>query len=255
MSERKIKSLVFDKDGVILDLAETWVPVIRAIADFTVSQVPRKSRGDVDRATLLKQVGIEDESGAVDPVGLFARGSHADVRDAWQAVLPDGMIDLRNDADYLCEVRRISNELAFGKAVPKGDVATPLKRLADAGFKLALLTNDSEESARQGLAEIGIDHLFSPFLGADSGHDAKPKPHGLLHCCREHGSLPEQTLMVGDTGADYGAAVNAGVADFICICDDPENRPHESIKTENVITTIAELPDLLIARGDMAPPR
>ena len=32
-----IKSLVFDKDGVLLDLIETWLPVMQGLAEYTVS--------------------------------------------------------------------------------------------------------------------------------------------------------------------------------------------------------------------------
>ena len=39
-----IKLLVFDKDGVILDLAQTWLPVVRAVADYTISRIPPAAR-------------------------------------------------------------------------------------------------------------------------------------------------------------------------------------------------------------------
>ena len=32
-----IRSLVFDKDGVILDLVGTWFPVMQALADYTLT--------------------------------------------------------------------------------------------------------------------------------------------------------------------------------------------------------------------------
>ena len=128
---------------------------------------------------------------------------------------------------------------------------TPLRALAESGFKLAVLTNDSEESARRSLGELGIESLFHPIIGADSGHGGKPEPHGLLHCLSVHGTDPSQALMIGDTGADFGAAVNARVADFICIADDPQYRPHENVKIENVIARLTELPDLLARRGAM----
>ena len=57
--------------------------------------------------------------------------------------------------------------------------------------------------------------------------------------------------MIGDTGADFGAAVNARVADFICIADDPQHRPHEDVKVENVIARLTDLPDLLVRLGIM----
>ena len=75
-----IKSLVFDKDGVLLDLIETWLPVMQGLAEYTLSLVPADSGRPVSRAMLLSSVGINDDTGRVDPNGLFARGSFFEIR-------------------------------------------------------------------------------------------------------------------------------------------------------------------------------
>ncbi len=245
-----IRSLVFDKDGVILDMAGTWLPVARHVADYTVSRQP-EGEGQVTRAELLAAVGVDDATGAIDPRGMFAAEPFVRVRSAWQAMLPPGMIDLNKDRRYRDEVRRLAQEMTEGNVVAKGDVETPLRQLAAAGFRIAMLTNDSEASARRNMVELGIADLFDPIIGVDSGHGPKPEPHGLLHILDRHGSTQDEALMIGDTGADYGAAVNAGVADFICIADDPAHRPDESVKVDNVIARLSALPDLLVRRGDM----
>ena len=246
-----IRSLVFDKDGVILDLVQTWFPVVEKLVDHTLTRLPSDNVHSVTRADLLAAVGVDEATGDIDPMGLFAMGSFTEIRAAWQTLMPPGTIDLREDEGYRAEVKRLVRELAHGRSVPKGDVVTPLRSLAEHGFHLALLTNDSEDSARRSLGELGIESLFDPIIGADSGHGGKPDPHGLLHCLSVHGVDPSEALMIGDTGADFGAAVNACVADFICIADDPDHRPHRDVKIENVISRLVELPDLLVRRGDM----
>ena len=240
-----IKSLVFDKDGVILDLIETWLPVMQSLADYTLELVPAGGDTQVSRAALLSKIGIDDTS------GLIARGSFFEIRAVWQTLLPPDMINLQQDESYRREVKRIVQEQGRGNAVPKGELLAPLTRLVEAGLRLAVLTNDSEGSARQGLEELGLQHLFDPVIGADSGHGGKPDPRGLLHCCAMHGSDPSETLMIGDTGADYGAAINADVGGFICIADDPAQRPDMAIDVADVIPRLSDLPDLLIRRGDM----
>jgi len=114
----------------------------------------------------------------------------------------------------------------------KGDVATPLRALHQNGYLLAVVTNDDEESARQNLHDLGISDLFLSVVGANSGHGSKPDPDGLLHCCHLAGVRPEESIMVGDTIADYGAACAAGCKGFICIADAYEFRPHEDIQPE-----------------------
>ena len=246
-----IRSLVFDKDGVILDLVGTWFPVMQALADYTLTLQPNHAVSGLTRADLLDAVGVDDTSGHINPLGVCAAGSFRDIWAAWQAMLPTDTTPLTENEVYQAEMRRLARELVHGKAVPKGDVATPISRLTSAGFRIALLTNDSEESARHGLEQLGILELFDPVIGVDSGHGGKPEPHGLLHCIAAHGAAPEEALMIGDTDADFGAAKAAGVADFICIADGPEERPHSDVSVENVIPRLSDLPDLLVRRGDM----
>ena len=179
-----IRSLVFDKDGVILDLVGTWFPVVEKLVDYTLDRLPEEGRATVTRGSLLASVGVDEATGQIDPLGIFAMGSFTDIRAAWQKLMPPGMIDLREDESYRLEVRKLVRELAHGNTVPKGDVVTPMTRLAEAGFRLAVLTNDSEESARGSLEEIGILSLFDPVVGADSGFGGKPDPQGYCIACR-----------------------------------------------------------------------
>jgi phosphoglycolate phosphatase-like HAD superfamily hydrolase len=55
--------------------------------------------------------------------------------------------------------------------------------------------------------------------------------------------------MVGDTMADYGAAIAAKAGDFICIADSVDNRPHQDIHHGNVIGRIDQLPALMARRS------
>ena len=57
-----IKSLVFDKDGVILDLIETWLPVMQSLADYTLGLVPAGADTTLNRAALLSKIGIDDKT-------------------------------------------------------------------------------------------------------------------------------------------------------------------------------------------------
>lgn len=245
-----IKLLVFDKDGVILDLIGTWLPVVRAVADYTITRLPAGYDGTVTRADLLAVIGVDDQQDIIDPTGLFAAAPFAEIRSAWQSVLPPDMIRLNSDPDYKDKVAHLVLELARGQTVAKGDVKTPLTALHQAGFKLAVLTNDDTSSAEQNLKDLEIDHLFSPIIGANAGHGGKPEPHGLWHCCAVNGVDASETIMIGDTNADYGAAINAAVADFVCIADDPAHRPDPAVKIANVIARLSDLPGLLARRND-----
>jgi len=113
------------------------------------------------------------------------------------------------------------------------------------GYQLAMVTNDNERSARQSLHDLGIADLFCAVIGADSGFGSKPDPDGLLHCCDIAGVMPDASIMVGDTIADYEAAMAAGCKSFVCIAGAFEFRPHHDIQPEFVIADLMGLPGLL----------
>ena len=239
--------VIFDKDGVILDLQATWLPVARAVAAHTATLIPNLGgvMPVITTEDLLRAIGVDDQHGHIDPKGIFATGSFAQMRAKWQAMLPPQLIDLEHDWAYRDAVQTIVHEQTRQTTKAKGDVVTPLHALYKDGYQLALVTNDSESSARQSLDDLGIAHLFCAIVGADSGFGSKPDPDGLLHCCDIAGVMPDASIMVGDTIADYGAAMAAGCKAFVCIADAFEFRPHDDIKPEFVIADLMGLPELL----------
>ena len=81
--------VIFDKDGVVLDLQATWLPVVRAVAVYTASLIPSNgATPQVTTADLLRAIGVDDAVGHIDPKGIFATGSFAQIRTKWQAMLP-----------------------------------------------------------------------------------------------------------------------------------------------------------------------
>ena len=58
--------IVFDKDGVILDLEATWLPVARAVAQYTASRIPDDWDGNVGAPDLLAAIGVNDKTGLID---------------------------------------------------------------------------------------------------------------------------------------------------------------------------------------------
>ena len=239
--------VIFDKDGVILDLQATWLPAARALAAHTVTLIPSVGgvKPAITAADLLHAIGVDDLRGHIDPQGIFATGSFAEIRAKWQAMLPPQMIALEHDMAYRDAVQTIVHEQTRQTTKAKGDVVTPLHALHKDGYQLAMVTNDNERSARQSLHDLGIADLFCAVIGADSGFGSKPDPDGLLHCCDIAGVMPDASIMVGDTIADYGAAMAAGCKAFVCIADAFEFRPHDDIQPEFVIADLMGLPGLL----------
>ena len=80
-----IKAIIFDKDGVLLNLEATWFKHAIALADF----VAELAGANANPAIFYQAIGIDTQNGTIDPNGLFAAGTMADLVDAFIDLAPD----------------------------------------------------------------------------------------------------------------------------------------------------------------------
>ena len=241
-----IKEIIFDKDGVLLDLEATWLNSAIAMTHF----VAELTDGRHPPAAFQTIIGIDETTRQIDANGLFAAGSSADQFREFVRFDPALEPLLFQDVEVRQKLRSIFLETrdatldAVG-SVPNGDVVSPLKALHEAGYKLAVLTNDSEGSARQSCEAVGIAPYFEMIVGYDSGFGSKPEPNGLLGICQALGIAPEQAVMVGDTYADLGAAQAAGAGLFIGISNIYPDCPEALKSVEYLLPDLTGLPAIM----------
>lgn len=238
--------LVFDKDGVLLELNSTWLPVILAMGQY----LEDRCGGATKRDALLAAVGVNiipgTDEGEIEENSVFAAGTFANMRDIWSALEP-ALIPVFDDMEnYRNDINQIVMTTARGKTIPKGDVKKGLEELKALGFKLAVATNDNMASAAINLEDLGINHLFDVVICADSGFGRKPEGGGLREACRATGIPPERAIMVGDTATDFLAADDAGFKGFITIADQAPTKPDFIPTTDAVLVSVEDLSALLI---------
>ena len=105
---------------------------------------------------------------------------------------------------------------AYAKVSGDNTVAYPnvsegLKKLKQAGFTLALVTNKPSQFVPKILESFGWSELFTEVLGGDSLPTKKPDPEPLRHVCRTLQIAPEHTVMIGDSKNDIFAGQNANI--------------------------------------------
>lgn len=232
--------IIFDKDGVLLDLTSTWLPVARDITHhlsaLTHHKVPATRFQDI--------IGINEETEQIDPDGLFAAGSFLDQQQACAAHAPELGAHYATP-EYHEAIMAIVDENAKRAPVPLGDVPHTLERLKQSGYKLAVLTNDSEKSAIRSLTKMGITAYFEMVVGYDSGYGGKPDPAGFEAICRACGTAPENSCMIGDTGADRNVAIAAKAGLFVGISARYPDSTKALDGVEHLLPSIERLPDLL----------
>ena len=89
-------------------------------------------------------------------------------------------------------------------------VVEGLRQMQADGLTLACLTNKPLAFAAKLLADKDLSGFFALTFGGDSFERKKPDPLPLLKTCQALGTLPWQTLMVGDSSNDAQAARAAG---------------------------------------------
>ena len=86
-----------------------------------------------------------------------------------------------------------------------------LRDMHDAGHRLAIATGKSRRGLDRALEKTGLAPLFhATRCGEESA--TKPAPGMLLDLMAMLGTIPERTVMIGDTTHDLQMAANAGVA-------------------------------------------
>jgi phosphoglycolate phosphatase len=125
-----------------------------------------------------------------------------------------------------------------------------LEQLYHSGVRQGLCTNKPVEVTRQILNALDIAGFFGSVIGGDSTSAKKPDPTPLLACLEELGLDPDDAVMIGDSGADVGAARAAGVP-VILVPDGYTGAPASSLGADYVVNNLAEIPNRLYPRSPL----
>jgi 2-haloacid dehalogenase len=92
------------------------------------------------------------------------------------------------------------------------EVPGALRRLGDAGLRLAALTNSTQEVARAQLTHAGLIDLFELVLSADTVGRLKPAPEPYVMAAERLGVAVEQVRLIAAHAWDVAGAARAGCA-------------------------------------------
>ena len=189
------RAVVFDKDGTLIDVHDTWGPVFATI----LPEIAEERTAEVAGA-----LGVVLPEATLRPDSVVIAGSNADIV-AVMAPLLD-----RSEAELLPVLEARIDELAVRHATPLPATTAVLEKLADDGIWTGLATNDGIAATERQLEALGWRSYFASVLGYDSGFGAKPGPGMLLESARRAGVAVEHLVFVGDSETDRRTAVAAG---------------------------------------------
>ena len=207
------KAVIFDLDGTLVDSAgEIQVALAGAFAENGIEPL---SKGDVER---LIGRGVR----SLVERGLAMRGNHADVEPVVQAF----------EAHY---ARTVGTQASLFPATLEG-----LRVLRAGGVRLAVVTNKPRTFTEALLAKLGILELFAAVVAGDDGVARKPAGDMLIAACERMGTVPHDTLMLGDSETDVRAARAAGCRVWCMPYGYNEGRDPSTLDCDRIVATIEE---------------
>ncbi|MCA9734483.1 MAG: HAD-IA family hydrolase [Deferribacteres bacterium] len=179
---RKIKTIVFDLDGTLVDTREDIANAVNAMLlhfgfeALTVEEVTDKVGQGI--TVLLQRVLPSSVSENLEAFHTFFYSYYA-----------------AHVADY---------------SKPYDGVEETLAKLSH--IKLAILTNKYREFGVQLLDSLRLTPYFVSVYGGGQPYPAKPAPEALLALLAEIGVDPADAMMVGDSPSDILTGQRAGTA-------------------------------------------
>lgn len=174
-----IKGIVFDFDGT---LANT-LPLIFACYDYSTEKVLGKK---ADRAPFLETFGLPL---TVCLTSIFGKEMGSRICDAYRAYQ-----------------QRHHDELI--RPFPK--VKETLEQLRQLHIPMAVVTSKTTATCLRGARCLGIDSYFVTVIGSDIVTHPKPDAEPTRMALERLGTLPEETLCVGDAPFDIMSGRAAG---------------------------------------------
>jgi phosphoglycolate phosphatase len=229
-----IRGVLFDKDGTLIDVNATWVPVYRHV-------VMELFGVDLDGAeALMEQAGYDRLTEKFRAGSILAGGTTRQLVETWWPGLDEAGIAAKShllDHGY--------GELIRDKLTPLMPLEPILTELRGMGLKLGVATNDSHASATIHMTHHGVAGLFDGIIAADTV--AVPKPSGdMIRRFAEITGMPASAIaMVGDNSHDMEEARNGGAGLAIAVLSGNAARDDIAHLADHTIASVADLPALL----------
>lgn len=229
-----IRGVLFDKDGTLIDVNGTWVPIYRQMLceQFGISP------GEADR--MMARVGYNPDTDGFDANSILAAGTTRQLIDFWWPGL--------DEAGALEKVRLIDVDYApLSKSLlkPLMPLVPLLEELKEMALHVGLATNDSHYSAHSHLSHLGILELFDDVIAADTVLTPKPSGDMIRRFAGTVGLKPSEIAMVGDNGHDMEEARNGGAGLAIAVLTGNAGHGDIAHLADHTLRSIAELPALL----------
>ncbi|NSL51034.1 HAD family hydrolase [Calidifontibacillus erzurumensis] len=239
---REINTVLFDKDGTILDFPSIWIPWVDDLSEYIRSNLPECS---LTKKELRKVFGAGEEDNSIDPKSPLAIANMEESKiilayKIYENGLPwDLAVFHANESVNYANERQnssISIKLIDG-------IKELLEKFKENNVKLGVLTADDTEKAKCHLKKVGVENYFDFVIGSDQVLNGKPYPDLVYLASDRFGFSLSETMLIGDTNADIQLGKNAGINFTVGIVSYAKNTDH-LIDADLIIHSYKELMDI-----------
>jgi phosphoglycolate phosphatase len=241
----RIRAILFDKDGTLVDLRATWVPRYRAAAR---SLARAAGRDESFALELLRRLGWDSHAGTLAADSPLLWATNRTIAERWAAEPELATLGGAGRDAVALALAELEDEVRHPPQ-PLGDVEGLFARLAERGLRLGLATMDGEAAARRTAERLGIARHLDFVAGCDSGHGIKPEPGMVLAFCAAIGVHPPEVALVGDSPADLAMARAAGCGLAVGVGSGAAATTALAPLADRLVASVHELEALLDAPG------
>ncbi|WBW49807.1 CehA/McbA family metallohydrolase [Peptoniphilus equinus] len=195
--QRKLRGVLFDKDGTLIQFSDLW-------ADATTTFIATLCDDPDARQRALSAVGIDDDG--VRPGSPLAAGTLDEIAAVLCAVTGkdvDGHAMETVYGDYMTQHPEVIR--------PAGDIAALFTALKAQGLAIGVVSSDNHTLIEYTLDRLGVRDMVDGIYSGDR-YPAKPDPTVVYKAAEDFGLDTEELAVVGDSPCDMFLGYYAGCA-------------------------------------------
>ncbi len=197
----KIKAILFDKDGTLIDYDKSWMPLNHKAALHLAA-------GDKLLADkMLIHSGWSQEKDTAKPDSILAAGTEIEILQCWLELQPNNIKSFQQLSE---EIHNLFLTEIKNYAAPLVNLHGLFKYLQGLGLKLGVASSDSKEGIEASLANFNILPMCDFICGYDSGYGIKPTAGMVNGFCQVIDIKPAEIAVIGDNIHDLQMANAAG---------------------------------------------
>lgn len=227
-----IKAIIFDKDGTIIDLGNTWdEPTIHAM-DVMMQLTDLSSE---ERTAFKRKMGVEATEIVAN--SIVAAGSIHEQSVFLSQVVPLPVTEIEQKLEQLYYDAISASDVTLDVVAHVESILSELK----GKYLLGLVTNDNRRITEATLNKTGLNKYFA-YVASANDFKPKPDPSALYDLKEKHGVDLKEMVYIGDSSIDmeYGKLTKAAIG----LALDPSHQEHLT-QADYIIESFKEIPAII----------